>query len=72
MSIVPSTDYPTANCTDGDVRLIGRDKLSEGVVQICLNGTWGTLCTTNWDSDGANVVCMQLGFLHYYGKQVAQ
>ena len=53
-------------CTDGDIRLIGgrsSEKFSEGRVEICSNGVWGTVYDEgNWDSRDAIVVCRQLGY----------
>ena len=48
-------------CSDGSIRLIGSTVARQGRVEICLEGRWGTVCDTSWDSRDAAVVCRQLG-----------
>ena len=45
---------------NGEVRLAsGLDSL-QGLVEICWNGEWGTVCDDQFDNLAAQVVCSQL------------
>ena len=41
-----------------------KDELSRGKVEVCVSGTWGTVCRgdTTWNDQSASVACSQLGF----------
>ena len=34
----------------------------DGIVQLCHDEDWGTVCANGWDDSDASVVCRQLGF----------
>ena len=47
------------------MRLVGGSKDGEGLVEVCVNNRWGTVCggrNSQWDNDEAAVVCHQLGY----------
>ena len=66
--IYPHVDLLTefANCTLGEVRLTNFTDDSEegsrqGILQICINNAWGTVCSDNYfDNTDAEVFCSTL------------
>ena len=49
-------------CTTGVVRLAGSTYTNLGIVEICVNNTWGTVCDVGFDNNGARIICRQLGY----------
>ena len=50
-------------CVTGEVRLVGGvTNSSSGLLEVCANGGWGTVCDywNEWSYENAVVVCRQL------------
>ena len=50
-----------AECTPGDIRLVGGQTETEGRAEVCMDGFWGTVCEVGWDESDALVFCRQAG-----------
>ena len=50
-------------CSEGELRLVGGDKDSSGLVQFCHNYLWGYICDGGWATPAASVVCGLVGYL---------
>ena len=50
-----------ALCINGTARLRQGPTLLSGRVEVCLNESWGTICSNFWDDNDASVICKQLG-----------
>ena len=48
-------------CEEGAIQLVNGNYPSEGTIQICVGGVWGTVCDDFWDHQEAKVVCGSLG-----------
>ena len=67
-------NYFTAlsTCTHhGDIHLAGGVTSYEGIVEICLRGSWVSVCDGSWNVHESTVVCRQLtGELNPSKKQL--
>ena len=51
-----------SGCYEGDIRLLEGNSPTEGRVEVCLEGAWGSVCHNGWNSAEATIACRQLGF----------
>jgi deleted-in-malignant-brain-tumors protein 1 len=51
-----------ADCEEGKVRLQDGTDPSNGRVEVCHHGIWGSVCSNQWNISKACVLCKQLGF----------
>ena len=50
------------SCSHGSVRLVNGTTMSEGIVEVCLNGVWGNIiASSGWNTPFTVVACRQLG-----------
>lgn len=45
--------------------LAGSGYSTIGRVELCVDGTWGTVCRSDFDQNDASVVCAHLGYSPY-------
>ena len=46
----------------GQLRLRNGTYASQGLLEVYLNGKWGTVCSQFYDDHLANITCRQLGY----------
>lgn len=44
------------------MRLIDGSNITQGVLEVCFDGTWGSVCDNYWTTPDAEIACKQLGF----------
>ena len=52
-------------CERGQVHLAGSGYSTIGRIEVCMDGTWGTVCSDSFDQNDANVICAHLGYSQY-------
>ena len=62
-------DTVNDNCTHEDLSIASRSDdttalSSEGRLEVCVNGVWGTVCDKRFGRLDAQVACNQLGYDH--------
>ena len=48
-------------CNYGDLQLVGGNEI-EGLVEVCHNNTYVSICHSKWDVLDGRVACQQLGY----------
>ena len=56
------------SCTTGELRLVDGTDQTNGRLEICIGGLWGTVCDEDFENVDARVTCKQLG-LSYEGAE---
>ena len=57
-----ATILPTADCDDGEVRLMEGVFEWEGRLEVCFGQRWGTISSDGWTDVNSHVVCNDLGY----------
>ena len=51
-------------CLHGETRLVNTslsNNGTQGTLEVCYNGVWGTVCDSYWSTKDAQVACKSLG-----------
>ena len=62
--------FTAKRCREGEVRIIDRNTMIQGRVEICFDEVWGTVCNENWGQADATVVCRELEYFEYGEKSL--
>ena len=62
MLLIVSDISTDGECNESDARLVTQSSDHEGIVQVCLQGSWFFVCDDGFDDDDAKVICSTLGF----------
>ena len=67
MTVVSSCNFLhlfsiATTCTNDDIRISGGDNTNQGLVELCIDGKWTSICDDGWGSEEAKVVCKEAGF----------
>ena len=54
--------YDTADCVDGEVRLMEGEFEWEGRLELCFSRRWGTVGSDGWTQLSNEIVCHDLGY----------
>ena len=65
LSLSPAVDTPAGDCSTGDLRLGNYIEYMgsltrAGLLEVCINNAWGTVCETSFDVPDVMVACYQL------------
>lgn len=49
-------------CSSGSARLTGSalNATSEGILEVCINNRWGTVCDDSWNEIGSDIACQMV------------
>ena len=75
-SDIPVFTTPEPRCNDFDVRLANMsffvqdgNGVAAGNVETCLNGSYFSICDTDWDDVDAQLICNALGYIEPYFRK---
>ena len=63
--ITSVSDVEIVNCTEGEARLVNGPSANKGRVEICIDQSWATVCSSGFGHEESRVVCRQLGYQRY-------